>query len=160
MISPESAVAFVISGHFSPSNVVLAFIKVLARLFGREEPIDGLSDKDKVDSWLSFDGQKSQDLFTKSGHFGTKKTKFVIELSYGSVPKLAGNALSNYTYFENLDMKSILDLTAERSKNVPGGINCNQILLDTALNSSKEFTKADADDFQTIYQYLQDNNLQ
>ena len=159
MISPESAVAFVISGHFSPSNVVLAFIKLLARLFGREEPIDGLSDKDKVDSWLSFDEEKSQDLFATSGHFGIKKTKFVIELSFGSYfPKLAGNALSNYTYIENLNMKNILDLIAEKSENDPEGFNCNQILLDNALNFSSGFTKSDADDFQTIYQYLQDNH--
>jgi hypothetical protein len=152
-IPTESAVAFVVSGHFS-CTYVLTLIKLLSRLLGRDEAIDALSDVSKVESWLS----ESQDIVTNSGHFGTKKTKFVIELSYGSIPKLAGNALSNYTYIDNLDKKNVLDLIAEKSKNVPGGINCNQILLDTALNFSAEFTKADADDFHIIYQYLQDNH--
>ena len=120
-IPRESTVAFVISGHFSPSNT---FNKLLASLLGREEAIDALSDVNKVDSWLSVDGQESQDIVTNSGNFGTKKTNFVIELMYGGIPKLAGNALSNYTYLDSLDMKNILDLIAEKSKTVPGGINC------------------------------------
>ena len=70
------------------------------------------------------------------------------------------NALSNYTSSnsETKNIEDLLDLTAEESKTVPGGINCNQILFDTALNFSSEFTKADADDFRIIYQYLQDNH--
>jgi hypothetical protein len=70
------------------------------------------------------------------------------------------NALSNYnsSNSETKNIEDLLDLTAEESKTVPGGINCNQILLETALNFSSEFTKADADDFQNIYQYLKDNH--
>ena len=70
------------------------------------------------------------------------------------------NTLSNYTSSnsETKKIEDLLDLTVEESKTLPGGINYNQILLDTALNFSSEFTKADADDFQIIYQYLQDNN--
>ena len=69
------------------------------------------------------------------------------------------NALSNYTSSnsETKNIEDLLDLTAEESKTVPGGINCNQILLDTALNFSSEYTKADADDFRIVYQYLEDN---
>ena len=156
-IPTGSAVAFITSGNFYPTNT-LACIKLLARLLGREEPIDALSDANKVDSWLSFDGQKSQDLFTNSGHFGTKKTEFVIELLYESTPTLAGNALSNYTCIENLDIKNIVDVIAEKSKNEQEGFNFNQIMLDNALNFSSKLTQADAKDFLIIYQYLQDNH--
>ena len=97
-IPPESAVAFVITGHFSPTNM-LAFIKLIAKLLGREVPIDARNSS-KVDLWLSFDGQKSQDLLTNSGHFGTKKTKFVIEFSFESTPKVADYATSNYTFIQ------------------------------------------------------------
>ena len=104
-IPPESAVAFVISGHFSRSNTLI-FIKLLARLLGRDEPIDALSGSGKVIPWLSSDGQTSQDILTNSQNFSVNmKTKFVIELSFGIIiPKLAGNALSNFTYIENLDI--------------------------------------------------------
>ena len=134
----------------------MTFVKLLARLLGREEPINAISDPSKVDSWLSFDGYEEYfgfDIFTNSDHFGTNKTKFVIELSYGSTPILTGNALSNYTCIENLDVK-----IAEKSKIVPEGFNCNQIMLDNALNFSSKYTQADAKDFHTIYQFLHDNH--
>ena len=98
-IPTGSAVAFVIVKEtlFSRLNI-FPFIKFLAKLLERQEPIDAWSSASKVESWLSFDGQKNQDLVTKSGDFGIKKTKFVIELSYGSIPKLAKNATSKYTF--------------------------------------------------------------
>jgi hypothetical protein len=79
---------------------LFSFIKFLARLIGREEPIDAWSKSSKVDSWLSFNGQESQDLFSKSEDFGNKKTQFVIELSDDITPKLAKNATSKYTFIQ------------------------------------------------------------
>ena len=83
-----------------------AFIKFLARLLRREEPINALSKSSKVDSWLSFDGQKSQDLLTND--FGTKKTRFFIELSNGRTPRLAENATSKYTFIQFSYWDSVL----------------------------------------------------
>ena len=77
---------------------IFPFIKFLARLLGREEPIDARSESSKVDSRLSFNWQKSQDLFTND--FGTKKTRFVIELSNESIPKLVTNATTKYTFIQ------------------------------------------------------------
>ena len=171
-IQPGSMVAFVTSGPFSCSNILI-FIKLLARLLGREEPINAFSDPSKVDSWLLFNGYEhffGFDLFSNSEHFGTKKTKFIIELSYGrpyhngsqwtdgSIPTLAANALSKYTCIESLDVKNIVDLIAEKSKNVPEGFNCNQIMVDNALNFSSKFTQANAKDFHIIFQHLHDNH--
>ena len=95
IIPTGSAVAFVVSSGYPTS--IFPFIKFLARLLGREEPIDARSESSKVDSRLSFNWQKSQDLFTND--FGTKKTRFVIELSERT-PKLAENVTSKYTFIQ------------------------------------------------------------
>ena len=61
------------------------FINYLARLLARKKLIDARSNSIKVNSWLSFEEQKSQDIFTNSDGFFTKKAKFVIEVSVISV---------------------------------------------------------------------------
>ena len=102
-IPTGSGVAIVTRGYFHDD--IFAFFKILARLLEREMPIDATSlnywsSASKVNSWLSSDGQQSRDLVTYSEDFGTKKTKFVIELSSGSSPKLAENATSKYTFIQ------------------------------------------------------------